>query len=112
MEAIQFAFWALNEYHLQGGTGYNTANTIVIASGISNSGGAAIRAAEQDSTGLIDGVAVSEPQTQPFPNGTFKIKQGSQAAISNHSKSLLNYTTLVNCISRAPRSLHRTAARR
>ena len=96
LEAIQFAFWALNEYHLQGGTGYNTANTIVIASGISNSGGAAIRAAEQDSTGLIDGVAVSEPQTQPFPNGTFKIKQGSQAAISNHSKSLLNYTTLVN----------------
>jgi hydroxybutyrate-dimer hydrolase len=36
-------------------------NTIVIASSVSNGGYAALAAAEQDSRGLIDGVAVSEP---------------------------------------------------
>jgi hydroxybutyrate-dimer hydrolase len=98
LQAVQFALWALNENHKQGGTGYTAANTIVIASSVSNGGGAAIRAAEQDSTGLIDGVAVSEPNTQPFPNGAFSIKQGTKPAVTypNHSRALFDYTTLVN----------------
>ncbi len=96
LQAIQFAFRALNEFHKQGGTGYTNANTIVIASSVSNGGGAAIRAAEQDATGLIDGVAVSEPNTQPFPNRTFSIKQGTKPEVFNHSKSLFDYTSLIN----------------
>ncbi|MGT2490343.1 3-hydroxybutyrate oligomer hydrolase family protein [Cupriavidus basilensis] len=34
---------------------------VVIASSVSNGGGAAVAAAEQDTQGLIDGVAVAEP---------------------------------------------------
>ena len=40
-------------------------NTLVIASGISNGGAAALAAAEQDHAGLIDGVAITEPNAQP-----------------------------------------------
>ena len=39
-------------------------NTVVIASSISNGGGAAIAAAEIDRAGLIDGVAVAEPAVE------------------------------------------------
>ena len=43
-------------------------NTIVIASSASNGAGAALQAAEQDTEGLIGGVAVSEPSIQLQPN--------------------------------------------
>lgn len=108
LRAIEFAFWALNEHHRQGGGAYNRPNTLVIASSVSNGGGAAVRAAEQDVSGLIDGVAVSEPNVQPFPNGIFRIRQGAQPPVSfpNHSRALLDYHTLINlyqpCASLAP----------
>jgi hydroxybutyrate-dimer hydrolase len=61
-----------------------------------NGGAAAIRAAEQDSKHLIDGVAVSEPNVNPKPSNAFSIVQGSQSPVTNHSKSLYDYTTQVN----------------
>lgn len=70
LQAIVFAFYVLNErYGSPGPRGskrivINPANTLVIASGISNGGGAALAAAEQDRRGLIDGVAVTEPNVQ------------------------------------------------
>ncbi len=68
LDAVAFAFYVLNEkYSTADGTGkkpriIRPANTVVIASSVSNGAGAALMAAEQDSLGLIDGVAVSEPQ--------------------------------------------------
>lgn len=70
LQAIVFAFYALNERYgspsPRGGKRVilDPANTLVIASGISNGGGAALAAAEQDRRGLIDGVAVTEPNVQ------------------------------------------------
>ena len=67
LDAVRFAFYALNEQfgdkNPDGSTKilFRAANTIVIASSVSNGGGAAIAAAEQDTEGLIDGVAVAEP---------------------------------------------------
>ena len=57
-------------------------NTVVIASSVSNGGGASLRAAEQDREHLIDGVAVSEPNVNPVFDGSFTINQAGRAAAS------------------------------
>lgn len=106
LNAIRFAFFVLNELITDARAGHYTKNnTLVIASSVSNGGAAALRAAEQDKHGLIDGVAVSEPNVNPKPGGAFSIVQGSQAPFTAHSKSLYDYATLVNlfqpCASRA-----------
>jgi hydroxybutyrate-dimer hydrolase len=61
LAAIDFAFHTLNGLKDQRAGRYTPENTIVIASSVSNGGYAALAAAEQDTRGLIDGVAVSEP---------------------------------------------------
>ncbi|MFC0167640.1 3-hydroxybutyrate oligomer hydrolase family protein [Pseudoduganella danionis] len=99
LQAVEFAFYVLNEkygmlardgqHHLQR---FSPNNTITIASSISNGAGAALRAAEQDSKGLISGVAVSEPQVQPASTGTYTVRQGT-AAVSGYGKALFDYST-------------------
>ncbi len=82
LQAIRFAFYVLNEQY--GRTGpegrkrvvLDRKNTLVIASGISNGAAAALAAAEQDSNGLIDGVAVTEPNAQPRNTRHLRIVQG------------------------------------
>ena len=67
--AIEFAYFVLNEKYgalAEDGQRHlrtlKPVNTIVIASSASNGAGAALAAAEQDTGGLISGIAVSEPQ--------------------------------------------------
>jgi hydroxybutyrate-dimer hydrolase len=73
LQAVEFAFWALNEQFSpaladgQRQRSIRPANTLVIASSVSNGGGAALAAAEQDSTGLIDGVAVPSRRSRCPP---------------------------------------------
>jgi hydroxybutyrate-dimer hydrolase len=101
LQAIEFAFFLLNEQF--GQTSENgrrlrklrAENTMVIAAGVSNGGGAALAAAEQDGHGLIDGVVTAEPQVQPRRYPPLKIKRGS-TYIKGHSKPLLDYFTLAN----------------
>ncbi|MEO7760847.1 MAG: 3-hydroxybutyrate oligomer hydrolase family protein, partial [Casimicrobiaceae bacterium] len=62
LNSIEFAFYVLNEkFGAQNGSLHNREikpdGTIVIASSVSNGGGASLAAAELDTTGLIDGVA-------------------------------------------------------
>ncbi|PWG73269.1 D-(-)-3-hydroxybutyrate oligomer hydrolase, partial [Enterococcus hirae] len=68
--------------------------------------GASVRAAEQDDLGLIDGVAVSEPNINPQVDDSFTIRQGNGPVISGHSRSLLDYTTALavyqGCANQAP----------
>ena len=70
-------------------------NTIVIASSVSNGGGASLRAAEQDWSGLIDGVAVSEPNVNPI-YAPISIQQGSNDPIVGPRSKLIDYVTLLN----------------
>ena len=72
LDSIRFAFWALNEQYspIEPGTGKHTrtivpGNTLVIASSVSNGGSESLQALEQDAEGLIDGLAVAEPTSQP-----------------------------------------------
>lgn len=76
LAAIDFAFYILNR---RNDGRYTPENTIVIASSVSNGGYAALAAAEQDTRGLIDAVAVSEPNVS-----------------LEGVRSLLDYTTLLN----------------
>ena len=102
--AIEYAFWRLNEtYGPALADGRRTklitpGNTIVIASSVSNGAGAAIAAAEQDSTGLIDGVAVSEPNVQLAPGSTLTIQRGTRAAYTGGSKPLFDYFSYANLL--------------
>ncbi len=111
LQAAEFALYVLNEkYGDQDGTGrrYATltpANTIVIASSVSNGGGAAIAAAEQDTRGLIRGVAVAEPAVEMPANPGITIKRGN-TTVPVVGKPLIDFTTYANlyqaCASLAP----------
>ncbi|MYM69453.1 D-(-)-3-hydroxybutyrate oligomer hydrolase [Pseudoduganella sp. FT55W] len=99
LQAVEFAFYVLNEKY---GTlakdnkshvvALTPKNTITIASSISNGAGSALLAAEQDSKGLISGVAASEPQIQPKLATGYTVKQGAVTA-SGQGKALFDYST-------------------
>jgi hydroxybutyrate-dimer hydrolase len=61
LAAIEFAFYVLNGLTDRRAGRYAPENTLVIASSVSNGAYAALAAAEQDTRGLIDGLALSEP---------------------------------------------------
>jgi hydroxybutyrate-dimer hydrolase len=99
LQAVEFAFYVLNEKygalakdnksHI---VALTSKNTVTIASSISNGAGSALLAAEQDSKGLISGVAASEPQIQPKVATGYTVRQGS-VAVSGQGKALFDYST-------------------
>jgi hydroxybutyrate-dimer hydrolase len=100
LNAIRFAIYVLNEERgdkNSDGTTirvYRADNTLVIASSVSNGGAAAIAAAEQDTEGLIDGVAVGEPVLELGPVSGLTIKRGN--AVQGSGRPLYDYFTLAN----------------
>jgi hydroxybutyrate-dimer hydrolase len=103
LQTIQFAFFIINEQLNEKAPGGFTirsvtpANTIVIASSVSNGGGAALAAAEQDTEGLIDGIAVAEPNIQVVPNANLTVKRGSVSTVGS-GKGLFDYFTYANLL--------------
>jgi hydroxybutyrate-dimer hydrolase len=101
LTAVEYAFYVLNEAYgtaRRGGGKDRTitpGNTIVIASSVSNGGGAALAAAEQDNAGLIDGVAVGEPNIQVMNPQNPPIRRGS-TTYTGGSKPLYDYFTFAN----------------
>lgn len=102
LQAIELAFYVLNEQFgtTSSGTSIKTrtlapSNTIVIASSVSNGGGAALAAVEQDSEGLIDAVVVSEPQAQPKATTGLAIRRGT-TTVPTIGKPLIDYFTFAN----------------
>ncbi|TWI45862.1 hydroxybutyrate-dimer hydrolase [Pseudoduganella flava] len=99
LQAVEFAMYVLNEkYGVQSrdGTGhlvrYTPSNTLTIASSISNGGGSALLAAEQDTQGLIDAVAVTEPQIQPNKTTGYTVRQAG-ITVPAQGKALLDYSS-------------------
>jgi hydroxybutyrate-dimer hydrolase len=99
LQSVEFAYYVLNEkfgtlardgqaHVLRFGPG----NTIVIASSISNGAGAALLAAEQDTKGLISGVAATEPQIQPKVATGYSIARGG-VPVTAPGKALFDYST-------------------
>jgi hydroxybutyrate-dimer hydrolase len=104
LNAVRFALYVLNEQYSDkfsdGTAKYQITpdNTIVIASSVSNGGSSAIAAAEQDTDGLIDGVAVAEPVLELMPNPSLAIRRGS-TTITGSGRPLYDYFTLANLYS-------------
>ncbi|MFV9503088.1 MAG: 3-hydroxybutyrate oligomer hydrolase family protein [Oscillochloridaceae bacterium umkhey_bin13] len=105
LQSIEFAFYILNLPENYGTTDTGGANlralgpaeTLVIGAGVSNGGGASLRAAEQDTKGLIDGVAVSEPNVNPALRNDLSIEAGDERwERPNHSRHLIDYFTFLN----------------
>jgi len=67
-------------------------NTLVIASSVSNGGGESLQALEQDTEGLIDGLAVAEPNAQPGSMTGVTVNFDG-APVATAGKSLLDYFT-------------------
>jgi hydroxybutyrate-dimer hydrolase len=113
LNAVRFAIWALNEEkgdrNPDGSTRrpYRASNTIVIASSVSNGAGAAIAAAELDTEGLIDGVAVSEPSVALPANPSLSVRRGSRTLVGA-GRPLYDYFTYANlmqpCATLSPRT--------
>ncbi len=111
LQAVEFGYYVLNQrYGSLNAAGQRLktltpSNTIVIASSISNGGGAAIAAAEQDTQGLISGVAVSEPALELPANPGVTVRRGG-ADVAVTGKTLVDFTTYANlyqaCASLAP----------
>jgi len=101
LDAISFAFYVLNEQFAPlnddglATVRFEPDNTIVIASSVSNGGAAAIAAAEQDTDGLIDGVAVAEPVLEQAANPALVITQGGRT-MTGGGQALFDYLTLAN----------------
>ncbi|MBI2768701.1 MAG: hydrogenase [Burkholderiales bacterium] len=97
LAAVRYALFALNDRY---GTGTNpvpfdAANTIVIAGSASNGGAAALRAAELDTSGLIDGVVASEPVAEMPTAAGYGIQLGG-IAVTGYGKTLADYVTYGN----------------
>lgn len=111
LQAVEFAFYVLNEQLADtDGSGarlqrFKSSNTLVIASSLSNGGGAAVAAAELDTQGLIDGVAVSEPNVNLPANANITVKRGASTLLVS-GKPLYDYTTVADlyqgCAALAP----------
>lgn len=102
LAAAAYAIYVLNQQYaptVAGGTGkslrFTPANTLVIAASVSNGGAAVLRAAEQDTAGLIDGVVAGEPSAQPATTAGYGVQVGGIAAAS-YGKSLMDYFTIAN----------------
>ena len=107
LASIQFAFAILDEKYGHGRV--SKSNTMVIASSVSNGGGASPLAAEQNGDGLIDGVAVGEPNVNPEYNAGFTIQQGSGTPLLKHSRPLIDYITFVNVYQRCANGVNASA---
>jgi hydroxybutyrate-dimer hydrolase len=100
LTSIRYALYALNQEYAATVDGakvarFNASNTLVIAGSVSNGGAAVLRAAEQDTEGLIDGVVAGEPSAQPAASSGFGVQQGG-VAVPTVGKPLVDYFTYAN----------------
>ena len=95
--SAQYAIYALNVRYGSASNvaPLNAANTLVIGGSASNGGAAVLRAAEQDSAGLIDGVVAAEPVTQMPTTSGYGITFGGTPVVG-YGKGLMDVTTYGN----------------
>ena len=97
LAAASYALFVLNDRY---GTAsaplpFTAANTLVIAGSASNGGAAVLRAAELDTSGLIDGVVAAEPVTE-MPGATGYGIQLGGVPVVGFGKTLAEYVTYGN----------------
>ena len=98
LASARYALYALNDRY---GTAANpvpftATNTIIFGAAVSNGGGAVLRAAEQDTTGLIRGVVAAEPLAQPTVATGYGIQVGGVPVAGAIGRPLADYGTYAN----------------
>jgi len=101
--AATYALYALNQQYgpsasmvsASKAVRFTPSNTMVIAASVSNGGAAVLRAAEQDTVGLIDGVVAGEPSAQPGSTTGYGV-QFAGAPVAAYGKPLMDYFTVAN----------------
>jgi len=92
LRSIRFAFYELNTRYAAQGLVLTRANTLVIATGNSNGGAAALLGGEADREGWIDGIVAAQPAIQPQSSDDVAIeRQGREWR--GGGRSLLDYVT-------------------
>lgn len=105
--AARYGLYALTRHFADDDTaGPFTSDTVeVIAASVSNGGNAVIRAAEQDTDGILDAVVASEPNITPAGMKGARVSFGGEM-VSGAGRSLLDYGTFMNiyapCAAQAP----------
>ena len=94
LQAIEFGFYALNQYIAGGAARFAPSNTTVISGGVSNGGGAAVTAAEKDTRGLVDGVVAVIPNVIPPQRSGLSIRYGS-STLTAPGKHFIDYYTQI-----------------
>ncbi|MDR5757982.1 3-hydroxybutyrate oligomer hydrolase family protein [Caballeronia sp. LZ035] len=102
LQAIQFAYWALNDmFGVLSGSNhqvrYGKGSITTIAASVSNGGGAALAAAEQDTDGWITAVVVGEPQINLNLPSQVSVRQGG-LPVGSFGRPLADYMTLANLL--------------
>ncbi|CCE09081.1 D-(-)-3-hydroxybutyrate oligomer hydrolase precursor (3HB-oligomer hydrolase) (3HBOH) [Bradyrhizobium sp. STM 3843] len=91
LRSVEFAFFELAKRD----PGFIRENTIVIATGSSNGGGAVLYGAEKDEQHLLDGVVAREPQVQLKPDDRVVVTRGSTERRGT-GRTLLDYFSFGN----------------
>jgi hydroxybutyrate-dimer hydrolase len=106
LHAVRFAYWVLNRQfaapsggheHHEHRPRYAPGAITTIAASVSNGGGAALAAAEQDTRGWITAVVVGEPQVNVRLPEHARVIEGSHR-IAEAGKPLADYMTLANLL--------------
>lgn len=102
LQAVEYSIYYLNETFSQVINGqhlrsFTPANVLVIASSVGDGGGAALSALEQDSNGLIDGVAVAQPNIQMVANTALTVRRGNVSRAGT-GKQLFDYVSMANLL--------------
>ncbi|MCE8019332.1 D-(-)-3-hydroxybutyrate oligomer hydrolase [Halomonas sp. MCCC 1A11036] len=90
VRSIEFAMYQLNATPEK--ADLTPENTLVIVTGNSNGGGAALYAGEVDEGGLIDGIVAAQPQVQLDPDERVTVKRGNTVR-KGTGRPLLDYFT-------------------
>ncbi len=95
--AARYAMYVLNDRYgsPENPVRFTADNTLVIAGSASNGGAAVLRAAEADTSGLIDGVVASEPVTQMPTTSGYGVQVGG-TAVAGYGKNLADFVTYGN----------------
>ncbi|MBW7968416.1 D-(-)-3-hydroxybutyrate oligomer hydrolase [Bradyrhizobium sp. BR 10289] len=91
LRSVKFAFVELAKRD----PAFTRENTIVIATGSSNGGGAVLYGAEKDADHLLDGVVAREPQVQLKPDDRVVVKRGPVERRGS-GRTLLDYFSFGN----------------
>lgn len=97
LAAAKYALFALNDRFgtLDNPLRFKAENTLVIAGSASNGGAAVLHAAEQDTSGLIDGVVASEPVTEMPTTAGYGIQLGG-VPVTGFGHTLADFVTFSN----------------